>query len=138
MQFIFSTPVLIRHLWQLKTVVFLHRGLIRVVLLFIIFSNYPFQETATTYSDNTLLAVINQLFHFEAPHSGKQPVMSAESQLVYLLMLLFPVRQRARPPGRRRRRRRLPVSKRRPLAIQRPPSMTRASTCCRKSTMEQW
>ncbi len=29
----FSTPVLIRHLWQLKTVVFLHWCLIRAVLL---------------------------------------------------------------------------------------------------------
>jgi hypothetical protein len=33
MLFIFSTPVLIRHLWQLKTVVFLHQCLIRTVLL---------------------------------------------------------------------------------------------------------
>ncbi len=31
--FIFSTPVLIRHLWQLKTVVFLHRCLICAFLL---------------------------------------------------------------------------------------------------------
>ncbi len=31
---VFSTPVLIRHLWQLKTVVFLHWCLIHVVLLF--------------------------------------------------------------------------------------------------------
>jgi hypothetical protein len=30
----FSTPLLIRHLWQLKTVVFLQRHLIHVVLLF--------------------------------------------------------------------------------------------------------
>ncbi len=30
MWFIFSTPVLIRHMWQLKTVVFLHRCLIHV------------------------------------------------------------------------------------------------------------
>jgi hypothetical protein len=30
----FSTPVLIRHLWQLKTAVFSHRGIIRAVLLF--------------------------------------------------------------------------------------------------------
>jgi len=29
---LFSTPVLIRHLWQLKTAVFLHWCLIRVVL----------------------------------------------------------------------------------------------------------
>ncbi len=33
MLFIFSTPVLIRHLWQLKTVIFLHWCLIRAVLL---------------------------------------------------------------------------------------------------------
>ncbi len=33
MLFIFSTLVLIRHLWQLKTVVFLHQCLIRAVLL---------------------------------------------------------------------------------------------------------
>ncbi len=31
MFFIFSTPVLIRHLWQLKTVVFLHWSLIHAV-----------------------------------------------------------------------------------------------------------
>ena len=29
----FSTPVLIRHLWQLKTIVFLHWCLIRAILL---------------------------------------------------------------------------------------------------------
>ncbi len=33
MSFIFSTPVLIRHLWQLKTVFFLHRCQIRAPLL---------------------------------------------------------------------------------------------------------
>ncbi len=33
MLFIFSTPVIIRHLWQLKTIVFLHWCLIRTVLL---------------------------------------------------------------------------------------------------------
>jgi len=33
MLFIFSTPVLIRHLLELKTVVFLHWCLIRAVLL---------------------------------------------------------------------------------------------------------
>jgi hypothetical protein len=31
MEFIFSTPVLIRHLWQLKTAVFLYRCLICIV-----------------------------------------------------------------------------------------------------------
>jgi hypothetical protein len=34
MLFIFSTPVLIEHLWQLKTVVFLHWCLICAVLLY--------------------------------------------------------------------------------------------------------
>ena len=33
MQFIFSTPVLIRHLWQLETLVFLHWCIILAVLL---------------------------------------------------------------------------------------------------------
>ncbi len=33
MLFIFSTPVLIRQLWQFKTVVYLHRPLICIVLL---------------------------------------------------------------------------------------------------------
>jgi hypothetical protein len=33
MSFIFSAPVIIRHLWQLKTVVYLHRCLIRAFIL---------------------------------------------------------------------------------------------------------
>ncbi len=40
MLFIFSTPVLIRRLWQLKTVVFLHWHLTRGVLLILIFTIY--------------------------------------------------------------------------------------------------
>ncbi len=36
MLFIFSMPMLIRHLWQMKTVVFLHWCLIRAVLLSLI------------------------------------------------------------------------------------------------------
>jgi len=35
MLFIFSTPLLIRHLWQFETVVFLHWGLIRVIHLYL-------------------------------------------------------------------------------------------------------
>jgi hypothetical protein len=35
--FIFSTPGFIRHLWQLKTVVILHRCLIGAVLLLLLF-----------------------------------------------------------------------------------------------------
>ncbi len=39
---IFSTPVLIRHLWQFKTIVFLHWCLIRAVLLQLVcFSSSP-------------------------------------------------------------------------------------------------
>jgi hypothetical protein len=34
MLFIFSTPVVIRHLWQLKTVVFLHWCLICAILIY--------------------------------------------------------------------------------------------------------
>ncbi len=41
MWFIFSTPVLIRHLWQLKTVVFLHWGLVHAVLLGRLGTNTP-------------------------------------------------------------------------------------------------
>ncbi len=40
MLFIFSTPVLIIHLWQLKTVVFQHRHLICAVLLKAIRTKY--------------------------------------------------------------------------------------------------
>ncbi len=39
MLFIFSTPELIRHLWQLKTIVFLYWHLICAVLLY---RNIPF------------------------------------------------------------------------------------------------
>ncbi len=41
MYFIFSTPVLIRHLWQLKTVVFVHWYLICTVLLAKLPPNFP-------------------------------------------------------------------------------------------------
>ncbi len=43
MLFIFSTPVLIRHLWQLKTVVFLHQCLIHALQIALIIS-HPFQN----------------------------------------------------------------------------------------------
>ncbi len=44
MLFIFSTPVLIIHLWQLKTVVFLHWFLIRAVLSNYILTLLQFQH----------------------------------------------------------------------------------------------
>jgi hypothetical protein len=46
MSFIFSTPLLIRHLWQLQTVVFRHWCLIRAVLL------HDIYKCAHTYSLN--------------------------------------------------------------------------------------
>ncbi len=41
MLFIFSTPKLIRHLWQLKTIVFLHQYLICSVPLRVMLEAYP-------------------------------------------------------------------------------------------------
>jgi hypothetical protein len=52
MLFIFSTPELIRHLWQLKTAVFPHWRLIRAVLLSQVLSQSAFtnlQNIATIY-----------------------------------------------------------------------------------------
>ncbi len=46
MLFIFSTPVSIRHLWQLKTVVFLHRSLIGVVLFLSELRLHPLYESS--------------------------------------------------------------------------------------------
>jgi hypothetical protein len=43
--FIFSTPVLIRHLWQLKTVVFLHWCLMCVVL----FNHFAIWQCSTAF-----------------------------------------------------------------------------------------
>jgi len=45
MLFIFSTPVLIRHLWQLKTLVSLHWCLICTVLLIETIGNYLLELT---------------------------------------------------------------------------------------------
>jgi hypothetical protein len=36
---LFSMPVLIRHLWQLKTIAFLHRCIIHAVLLSVVIVN---------------------------------------------------------------------------------------------------
>ncbi len=41
MLFIFSTPDLIRHLWQLKTIVFLHLYLICSVLFMSLYTGKP-------------------------------------------------------------------------------------------------
>jgi hypothetical protein len=49
MLFIFSTPVLIRHLWQLKTVVFLHWCLICAVSLFTFFKAHCLKNTSFKY-----------------------------------------------------------------------------------------
>jgi hypothetical protein len=50
--FIFSTPELIRHLWQLKTIVFLHWCLICAVLL-------DFNEADTLKSNSILIYLIS-------------------------------------------------------------------------------
>jgi len=54
---IFSTPVLIRHLWQIKTVVFLHWCLIRTVLLPLTGPPHSVGNPVTTYSPNHPRAV---------------------------------------------------------------------------------
>ncbi len=55
MQFIFSTPVLIRYLWQLKTVVYLHWCPICAVLLY--------ESTINLFHDhNKFCTVTNQRF----------------------------------------------------------------------------
>jgi hypothetical protein len=53
MLFIFSTPVLIRHLWQLKTVVLLHQCTICALLLII--------PAAATFSDCDYLASLDSV-----------------------------------------------------------------------------
>ncbi len=51
MLFIFSTPVLMRHLWQLKAVVFMHRCLIRYVLMTLISEKIdPFSQPSLTFA----------------------------------------------------------------------------------------
>jgi hypothetical protein len=47
----FSTPVLIRHLWRLKTVVFRHRYLICVVQLYLVTKLVP-RPTANNIQNN--------------------------------------------------------------------------------------
>ncbi len=51
MLFIFSTPVLIRHLRQLKTVVFLHWCLIHVVLLGLTSCSYQAHSEMTSWQN---------------------------------------------------------------------------------------
>ncbi len=63
MSFIFSTPVLIRHLWQHKTVVFIHWCLICAVLFLIygrkkFYNHGPGLMKISTLSDVLLLAVL--------------------------------------------------------------------------------
>ncbi len=57
MLFIFSTPVLVRHLWQLKTVVFLHWCLIRADLL-------SFCQLAISYTYHFSELPYHRLEHF--------------------------------------------------------------------------
>jgi hypothetical protein len=63
MFFNFSTPVLIRHLWQLKTVVFLHWCLKLAVVLAMIFSTmlYIFWVETLAMGLNDWLAHIRKL-----------------------------------------------------------------------------
>jgi hypothetical protein len=58
MLFIFSTPVLNRHLWQLKTVVLLHCHLICVVLLQILIC----KEETMQFKDNSKCLSVLELF----------------------------------------------------------------------------
>jgi len=61
MLFIFSTPVLIRYLWQLKTVVFLHWCLIHAILLFTFLKHAvplaAFSKTLVTLLLNSLFSI---------------------------------------------------------------------------------
>ncbi len=59
MLFISSTPVLIRHLWELKTVVFLHLCLV---------GGFKIEQRALTYMNKCWTTIIT--FYFEA--SGGQ------------------------------------------------------------------
>jgi hypothetical protein len=58
--FHFSTPVLIKHLWQLKAVVFLHRCLIRAILIDSV-HQLPF-KTSVVQSHPGSLSVCNALY----------------------------------------------------------------------------
>jgi hypothetical protein len=57
MLFIFSTPALIRHLWQLKTVVFQHWCLKRAVPLVINTWKFPGTEHASLFTTKYQLEV---------------------------------------------------------------------------------
>jgi hypothetical protein len=56
----FSTPVLIRHLWQLKTVVFLHWFLILALLLLV--NDQKFISRTDKFICLTLFIIINNLY----------------------------------------------------------------------------
>jgi hypothetical protein len=66
MLFIFSTPVLIRHLWQLKTVVFLHWCLIRTVLLGLV-------EMKKFKSNSQLIHFHQKVWRHDTQLNGMQP-----------------------------------------------------------------
>jgi hypothetical protein len=59
MLFIFSTPVLIRHLWQPKTVIFLHRCFICAVLLY--WASLTCQPNPKNFPDTNTLAYFGPL-----------------------------------------------------------------------------
>ncbi len=97
MLFIFSTPVLIRHLWQLKTVVFLHRCLICADLFIAIFvTNYVtlrgvaelqllFNKTAleADYAIKIVTKLCNQLQH----HPAQFQLVHLTTDLAAILIL---------------------------------------------------
>ncbi len=69
--FIFSTPVSIRHLWQLKAVVFLHWCLISDVLLKPVECNDVIERSAvgSSLDDDVLVGVEFSPLRFEAPRA---------------------------------------------------------------------
>jgi len=66
----FSTTVLIRHLLQLKTAVFLHRCLMCSVLLFCFF-NFSLLVPALSWLNlNPLIVIMRQVFYHRGTDSG--------------------------------------------------------------------
>ncbi len=94
MLFIFSTPVLIRYLWQLKTVVFLHWCLICAVLLYHYCSNVVITwKIGWVYSNYTNFYILaNVLWSGIAPST--QTLISlcepTDSWKIYLILLFLP------------------------------------------------
>ncbi len=72
MAFIFSTPVLIRHLWLLKAAVFLHRS----ILLAFILHNLDFMVKAGHYKVYTL-----RVDHSQARNLGTSQIKTQQTQI---------------------------------------------------------